>query len=47
MKLLMQYKMLFFSSNNATSFLIDLLTGTTSGPCIEGELWADWKFQEV
>jgi len=32
-------KMLSFSSNNATSFLIDLLTGTTSGPCIEGELW--------
>ena len=27
-------KMLSFSSNNATSFLIDLLTGTTSGPCI-------------
>ena len=25
-------KMLSFSSNNATSFLIDLLTGTTSGP---------------
>ena len=38
-------KMLSFSSNNATSFLIDLLTGTTSGPCIEGELWENWKFQ--
>ncbi len=38
-------KMLFFSSNNATSFLIDLLTGTTSGPCIEGELWENWKYQ--
>nr|WP_075488166.1 serine hydrolase [Prochlorococcus marinus] len=38
-------KMLFFSSNNATSFLIDLLTGTTSGPCIEGELWEIWKYQ--
>jgi len=35
-------KMLSFSSNNATSFLIDLLTGTTSGPCIEGELWENW-----
>ena len=37
-------KMLSFSSNNATSFLIDLLTGTTSGPCIEGELWENWKY---
>ena len=38
-------KMLSFSSNNATSFLIDLLTGTTSGTCLEGELWENWKFQ--
>jgi len=38
-------KMLFFSSNNATSFLIDLLTGTTSGPCIEGKSWENWKYQ--
>ena len=38
-------KMLFFSSNNATSFLIDLLTGTTSGPCIEGQSWENWKYQ--
>ena len=38
-------EMLSFSSNNATSFLIDLLTGTTSGPCIEGELWENWKYQ--
>jgi len=38
-------KMLSFSSNNATSFLIDLLTGSTSGPCIEGELWENWKYQ--
>jgi len=38
-------KMLSFSSNNATSFLIDLLTGTTSGPCVEGELWNNWKYQ--
>ena len=38
-------KMLYFSSNNATSFLIDLITGTTSGPCIEGELWENWKYQ--
>ena len=38
-------KMFSFSSNNATSFLIDLLTGTTSGPCIQGELWENWKYQ--
>jgi len=38
-------KMLSFSSNTATSFLIDLLTGTTSGPCIEGESWENWKYQ--
>ena len=38
-------KMLSFSSNNATSFLVDLLTGTTSGPSIEGELWENWKYQ--
>jgi len=40
-------KMLSFSSNNATSFLIDLLTGTTSGPCIEGELWENGNTKEV
>ena len=38
-------KMLYNSSNNATSFLVDLLTGTTSGPCIEGESWKNWKYQ--
>ena len=38
-------KMLFYSSNNATSFLVDILTGTTSGPCIEGEAWENWKYQ--
>jgi len=38
-------KMLSFSSNNATSFLIDLLTGTTSGPCIQGDSWENWKYQ--
>ena len=39
------YKMLFYSSNDATSFLIDVLTGTTSGPCIEGDPWENWKYQ--
>ena len=39
------YKMLFYSSNDATSFLIDVLTGTTSGPSIEGDDWENWKYQ--
>ena len=38
-------KMLFYSSNDATSFLIDIITGTTSGPCIEGYIWENWKYQ--
>ena len=38
-------KMLFYSSNDATSFLIDIITGTTSGPSIEGDLWENWKYQ--
>ena len=39
------YKMLFYSSNDATSFLIDVLTGTTSGPSFEGDDWENWKYQ--
>ena len=38
-------KMLLCSSNDATSFVLDILTGTTSGPCIEGNPWENWKFQ--
>lgn len=38
-------KMLFYSSNDATSFLIDIITGTTSGPRIEGDIWENWKYQ--
>lgn len=38
-------KMLFYSSNDATSFLIDIITGTTSGPRIEGDVWENWKYQ--
>ena len=41
------YRMLFNSSNNATSFIVDLLTGTTSGPCLEGKSWENWKFQRL
>ena len=40
-------KMLFYSSNNATSFLVDILTGTTSGPCIEGQSWKNWQYQRA
>tara|TARA_B100000945_G_scaffold197410_1_gene158740 strand:+ start:189 stop:1091 length:903 start_codon:yes stop_codon:yes gene_type:complete len=39
------YKMLFNSSNDATSFIVDILTGTTSGPSLNEEIWEDWKFQ--
>ena len=40
-------KMLFYSSNDATSFLIDLLTGTTSGPCIEGDYLGELEISKV
>ena len=39
------YKMLHESSNDATSFVLDVLTGTCSGLSIEGETWANWKYQ--
>ncbi len=39
------FNMLFHSSNDATSFIIDLLTGTTSGPSLEDLSWANWKYQ--
>ena len=39
------YKMLFESSNDATSFIVDILTGTTSGPSLDGETWRIWKYQ--
>ncbi len=39
------YKMLHDSSNDATSFVIDILTGTTSGPSLEGEAWDNWRYQ--
>ena len=38
-------KMLQHSSNDATSFVIDMLTGTSSGPSLEGEKWENWKHQ--
>ena len=39
------FKMLFDSSNDATSYIVDILTGTTSGPSLEGEMWKKWKSQ--
>ena len=39
------FNMLQYSSNDATSFLLDLLTGTTSGFSIEGVAWEQWKYQ--
>ncbi len=33
------------SSNDATSLIIDLLSGTTSGPSLHGEIWIAWKRQ--
>ncbi len=39
------YNMLFYSSNDATSFIIDTLTGTNSGPSLNEEIWENWKYQ--
>ena len=39
------YKMLFYSSNDATSFIVDILTGTTSGPSLDEDTWGHWKYQ--
>tara|TARA_Y100000589_G_scaffold193014_2_gene182701 strand:- start:2103 stop:3059 length:957 start_codon:yes stop_codon:yes gene_type:complete len=39
------YKMLHHSSNDATSYILDTLTGTTSGPSLEGKSWNIWKYQ--
>ncbi len=33
------------SSNDATSLVIDLLTGTTSGPALTGDRWNAWQIQ--
>ena len=38
-------KMLFYSSNDATSYLVDILTGTTSGPCLNGDSLENWIYQ--
>ena len=40
-------EMLQNSSNDATSFIVDLLTGTTSGPSLEKEIFKQWKYQRT
>ncbi|BEV35991.1 serine hydrolase [Synechococcus sp. M16CYN] len=38
-------EMISNSSNDATSFVLDLLTGTTSGPVLQGKRWQSWQRQ--
>ncbi len=40
-----QEDMIKDSSNDATSYIVDLLTGTTSGPSLNGLAWECWKRQ--
>ncbi len=40
-----QSNMIMHSSNDATSYIVDLLTGTSSGSDLEGERWEAWKKQ--
>ena len=35
--------MITLSSNDATGFVVDVVTGTTSGPELSGGAWEDWK----
>ncbi len=38
-------EMIVNSSNDATSYILDLLTASTSGPALKGERWEVWKKQ--
>ncbi len=38
-------EMIIDSSNDATSYILDLLTATTSGPSLKGSNWEIWKKQ--
>ncbi len=38
-------EMIVNSSNDATSYIVDLLTGTTSGPSLKGVSWTAWMMQ--
>ena len=37
--------MIAISSNDATGLIVDLLTGTSSGPDLQGEAWMSWQRQ--
>lgn len=39
------HDMVVESNNDATGFIVDLLTGTTSGPSLQGVAWQSWKEQ--
>jgi len=39
------FEMIANSSNDATSYILDLLTGTTSGPCLNEQNFESWKLQ--
>ena len=39
--------MIMHSSNDATSLVLDLLSGTTSGPSLFGERWDSWQKQRL
>ena len=39
------YEMIVNSSNDATSYIVDLLTATTSGPSLHSKRWEVWKKQ--
>jgi hypothetical protein len=40
-------EMIINSSNDATSLILDLLSGTTSGPSLAGERWQAWQKQRL
>ena len=39
--------MLAESSNDATGLIVDLLTGTTSGPALRSPAWEQWQHQRL
>ncbi len=40
-------EMIVHSNNDATNYIVDLLTATTSGPSLKGESWEAWKKQRT
>ena len=41
------FDMLADSSNDATGLIVDLLTGTTSGPDLRSPAWEQWQYQRL